>query len=29
MLADEIRIGWHPDFRDRLANLLQAKAGAS
>lgn len=29
MLADEVRIGWHPDFRDRLANLLHAKAGAS
>ncbi len=24
MLADEIRIGWHPDFRDRLASLLAA-----
>jgi hypothetical protein len=22
MLADEIRIGWHPEFRDRLARLL-------
>ncbi len=26
MLADEVRIGWHPEFRDRLASLL---AGAS
>jgi hypothetical protein len=25
MLADEIRLGWHPQFRDRLAALLQAK----
>jgi hypothetical protein len=22
MLADEVRIGWHPDFRDRLADIL-------
>lgn len=22
MLADELRIGWHPDFRLRLAELL-------
>jgi hypothetical protein len=25
MLADEVRLGWHPLFRDRLAALLQAK----
>jgi hypothetical protein len=25
MLADEVRLGWHPDFRDRLAVLLEAK----
>jgi hypothetical protein len=25
MLADEVRIGWHPDFRDRLAEILSAK----
>lgn len=25
MLADEVRLGWHPQFRDRLAALLQAK----
>jgi len=25
MLADEVRLGWHPDFRDRLAVLLGAK----
>jgi hypothetical protein len=24
MLADEVRLGWHPDFRDRLAELLGA-----
>lgn len=24
ILADELRIGWHPDFRDRLADLLGA-----
>ena len=24
MLADEPRIGWHPEFRDRLAKLLAA-----
>lgn len=28
MLADDVRIGWHPEFRDRLALLLGApKAG--
>lgn len=25
MLADDVRIGWHPEFRDRLASLLSAK----
>ena len=25
MLADEIRIGWHPDFHDRLAQILREK----
>ncbi len=25
MLADVVRLGWHPQFRDRLAALLQAK----
>jgi hypothetical protein len=25
MLADEARLGWHPDFQDRLAALLVAK----
>ena len=25
MLADEVRLGWHPDFHDRLAVLLEAK----
>jgi len=25
MLADEVRLGWHPQFRDRLAVLLEAK----
>jgi hypothetical protein len=25
MLADEVRLGWHPEFRERLAALLQAK----
>jgi len=31
MLADEIRVGWHPDFRDRLASVLRAtgESGAS
>ena len=27
MLADEVRLGWHPEFHDRLAVLLQAKEG--
>lgn len=27
MLADDIRLGWHPDFRDRLATLLGVRAG--
>lgn len=25
MLADEVRLGWHPDFRDRLAFILGAE----
>jgi len=29
MLSDEVRIGWHPDFRDRLASLLAAKEGTA
>jgi hypothetical protein len=29
MLADEPRIGWHPEFQDRLAKLLQAKETAA
>jgi hypothetical protein len=29
MLSDEVRIGWHPEFRDRLALLLSAKEGTS
>jgi hypothetical protein len=27
MLADEVRVGWHPQFRDRLAAILQAREG--
>jgi hypothetical protein len=27
ILADEVRLGWHPQFRERLADLLQAKGG--
>jgi hypothetical protein len=27
MLADEVRLGWHPEFHDRLAALLRAKDG--
>jgi hypothetical protein len=27
MLADEVRIGWHPEFQDRLALVLNAKEG--
>lgn len=27
MLADEIRLGWHPQFRERLAALLQSREG--
>jgi hypothetical protein len=27
MLADEKRVGWHPEFRDRLAELLAAAGG--
>jgi hypothetical protein len=29
MLSDEARIGWHPEFRDRLALLLSAKEGTA
>lgn len=29
MLADELRIGWHPEFRDRLAHLLAGEGGAA
>lgn len=27
ILADEVRLGWHPQFRERVAALLQAKEG--
>jgi hypothetical protein len=27
MLSDEVRIGWHPEFRDRLVVLLASKEG--
>lgn len=29
MLADELRIGWHPEFRTRLAGLLLPNGGAA
>lgn len=29
MLSDEVRIGWHPEFKDRLAVLLSAKEGTT
>jgi hypothetical protein len=29
MLADEPRIGWHPEFRDRLATLLNSTETAA
>jgi len=29
MLSDDRRIGWHPDFEEKLAALLDAKAGAA
>lgn len=29
MLADEVRLGWHPDFRDRLAALLGLKGNSA
>jgi len=29
LLADEMRIGWHPEFRDQLAALLSAEEVAS
>ena len=28
MLADNMRIGWHPEFRERLASLLNPKEGS-
>jgi len=27
MLADEVRIGWHPDFQDLLSHVLKAREG--
>lgn len=27
MLADEQRVGWHPEFRDKLAGILRVKEG--
>lgn len=29
MLSDEMRLGWHPEFRDRLAALLQSTGSAA
>lgn len=29
MLSDEARIGWHPEFRERLAFLLHSKEGST
>jgi hypothetical protein len=29
MLADEIRLGWHPEFRERLSDVLQSKGTAA
>lgn len=29
MLSDEVRIGWHPEFRDRLASLLSTKEASA
>lgn len=29
MLADELRIGWHPEFQDRLAHLLTSEEGTA
>jgi hypothetical protein len=29
MLSDEVRLGWHPDFQVRLADLLQSKGTAA
>ena len=29
MLSDELRVGWHVDFRDHLAQLLSARTGTS
>lgn len=29
MLSDEVRIGWHPEFRTRLETLLSPKEGTS
>ena len=28
MLADEFRVGWHPEFRDRFAHLLAGEGGS-
>ena len=29
LLADNARIGWHPEFRNRLASLLHTKGASS
>lgn len=29
MLSDELRVGWHVDFREHLAHLLNVRTGAS
>lgn len=29
MLADELRVGWHPEFRERLAHLLAGEESAA
>ena len=29
MLSDEIKIGWHPEFRDLLSSLLEVEEGAA
>jgi hypothetical protein len=29
MLSDEIKIGWHPEFRDLLSSLLEVEVGAA
>ena len=28
LLADEVRIGWHPDFQEKLASILSTQEGA-